>query len=316
MLCNRPSDTAIPRKSRSATGSDSIPVSQSGQQGRAAVVPRPPRQAARASDRVRAELAGHGHAPPVAMCTFAAIVFPELLLGDFDACERHSAELVAYCADKRLEQFRVLGAIVHAHARAARQPTEENIAAIYTASAAKRQFGSRVGGSRRYASACRSLAEGRRCSERGIGAGRSVRLRRTIRRTVLACRPISARRPDRARAAGAGPCRAEACFLKAIEIARSQGARLFELRAATDLARLWRDAGSPKIPARCWSRSSPRSRAAKPREMSGTPALCSPSRSDPHAQRSDGGLAVWTVSMTVGTAARQSERGRRRVEFR
>ena len=46
--------------------------------------------------------------------------------------------------------------------------------------------------------------------------------------------------PDRARA--------EACFLQAIEIARSQEARLLELRAATDLARLWRDAGSPNDP--------------------------------------------------------------------
>ncbi len=46
--------------------------------------------------------------------------------------------------------------------------------------------------------------------------------------------------PDRARA--------EACFLKAIDIARSQEARLLELRAATDLARLWRDTGSPNDP--------------------------------------------------------------------
>ena len=42
--------------------------------------------------------------------------------------------------------------------------------------------------------------------------------------------------------------RAEACFLKAMEIARSQEARLLELRAATDLARLWRDIGSPNDP--------------------------------------------------------------------
>jgi predicted ATPase len=34
--------------------------------------------------------------------------------------------------------------------------------------------------------------------------------------------------------------RAEACFLKAIEIAREQEARLLELRAATDLARVSR----------------------------------------------------------------------------
>ena len=46
--------------------------------------------------------------------------------------------------------------------------------------------------------------------------------------------------PDRARA--------EACLLRAIEIARNQEARLLELRAATDLARLWRDTGSPNDP--------------------------------------------------------------------
>ena len=39
-------------------------------------------------------------------------------------------------------------------------------------------------------------------------------------------------RPDRPRA--------EACFSKAIEVARGQEARLLELRATTDLTRLWR----------------------------------------------------------------------------
>jgi predicted ATPase len=41
---------------------------------------------------------------------------------------------------------------------------------------------------------------------------------------------------------------ASASFLKAIEIARSQEARILELRAATDLARLWRDSGSDGDP--------------------------------------------------------------------
>jgi len=36
---------------------------------------------------------------------------------------------------------------------------------------------------------------------------------------------------------------AEACFLKAIEIARQQSAKLWELRAATSLARLWHGQG-------------------------------------------------------------------------
>jgi tetratricopeptide (TPR) repeat protein len=36
---------------------------------------------------------------------------------------------------------------------------------------------------------------------------------------------------------------AESCFLRAIEVARGQNAKLWELRAATALARLWRDRG-------------------------------------------------------------------------
>ncbi len=36
---------------------------------------------------------------------------------------------------------------------------------------------------------------------------------------------------------------AEACFKQAIEIARGQSAKSFELRAATDLARLWQGEG-------------------------------------------------------------------------
>jgi hypothetical protein len=40
--------------------------------------------------------------------------------------------------------------------------------------------------------------------------------------------------------------RAEGCFGKAIEIAKKQDARLLELRAATDLGRLWRDTRQDK----------------------------------------------------------------------
>jgi predicted ATPase len=41
-----------------------------------------------------------------------------------------------------------------------------------------------------------------------------------------------------------GPCAAaEACFQRAIDAAQEQQAKLWELRAATSLARLWRDQG-------------------------------------------------------------------------
>jgi predicted ATPase len=39
---------------------------------------------------------------------------------------------------------------------------------------------------------------------------------------------------------------AEACFLKAIDIARKQQAKSLELRAATSLARLWQKQGKRK----------------------------------------------------------------------
>jgi predicted ATPase len=41
------------------------------------------------------------------------------------------------------------------------------------------------------------------------------------------------------------PDRAEACYRRALERARSQQAKSWELRAATSLARLWRDQGRP-----------------------------------------------------------------------
>ena len=40
-----------------------------------------------------------------------------------------------------------------------------------------------------------------------------------------------------------GPDRAERCFREALDIARRQDARAFELRAATSLAKVWADRG-------------------------------------------------------------------------
>ena len=49
---------------------------------------------------------------------------------------------------------------------------------------------------------------------------------------------------DRGRAAGDEGCRgAEASYHEAIAIAQRQSAKLWELRAAASLARLWRDQG-------------------------------------------------------------------------
>jgi hypothetical protein len=208
-----------------------------------------PDQAARVREQVRAELPSHGHANTVATCKLFAEVFPELLYGDIEACERHSAELVAYCTEKKVDQIRRSAAIHLACARARREPTQENVAAIRPAiNAAHRWSGARL-----FDSVFLShLAEALLTVGDLTGAKAALQeafafVEQSGERFWLADLhrldgQIALKRPEPDRA------RAEARFLQAIEIARRQEARMLELRAATDVARLWRDAGSRDDP--------------------------------------------------------------------
>ena len=51
-------------------------------------------------------------------------------MNDLEGLERDSAELVAYCADNKVEQIRLLAGLHHAYARAVREPIETNMAFI------------------------------------------------------------------------------------------------------------------------------------------------------------------------------------------
>jgi tetratricopeptide (TPR) repeat protein len=205
-------------------------------------------QAARVTEQVLAELPSHGHAFTVAFCNGVHLVALELHFGDLEACERHSAELVTYCVEKKVEQWRYLGLLYYACARATREPTEENIAALRTALAAKHASGAFQLDSFLMA----HLAQALLTAGEVTGAEAALKeafafveqsgerywladLHRVEGRIALE-RP----EPDHPRAA--------ACFLQAIEVAQRQEARMLELRAATDLARLWRDTGSNDDP--------------------------------------------------------------------
>ena len=59
-------------------------------------------QAVRVGEQVRVELAGHGHAPTVAVCNYLAVALPKYLFGDFEAREHDSAEFVGYCAERKI----------------------------------------------------------------------------------------------------------------------------------------------------------------------------------------------------------------------
>jgi class 3 adenylate cyclase/predicted ATPase len=204
--------------------------------------------AAQIGAEVRTELLGHGHVTTVASATFCAGTWPMLVLGDLEALERDSAALVTYCSEKRVEQIRLLSGLHHAYACAMRQPIEKNVGAIRIALDALRKSGGYAGDSIHishladalltagdWAGAEAALDDGFAFVEQSGERYWLADLHR-IRGQVALKRPES------------GRPYAESCFVEAIEIARSQEARLLELRAAVDLARLWRDTRSDNDP--------------------------------------------------------------------
>jgi hypothetical protein len=200
---------------------------------------------ARVLERVRVELANHGHAPTVALCKLFAEVWPELLFGDLEICERRSEELVAHCVKTNVEHFRRIGAVYIACSRVKREPTPRNFAAFHSEIKAKGRFGSRSSESLLYAqvaevmSASGHFMEAEAALQEGVDFVEQSGERYWLAELHRIEGQIAIKRPERDWA------RAKVCFLKAIEIAHGQAARLLELRAATDLARLWRDTGSP-----------------------------------------------------------------------
>ena len=98
-------------------------------------------QAARVRELVRGELPDHKLPGTIALYMQLALAFPELMYGDFEAAERYAAEHVAFCAERKVEQFRLWGGNYQASARAMREPTEENVAALRGAIAANNRSG-------------------------------------------------------------------------------------------------------------------------------------------------------------------------------
>jgi predicted ATPase len=204
--------------------------------------------AAQVSEQVRIELLSHGHATTIASATFCTRTWPELVLDDLEGLERDSAELAAYCAEKKVEQIRLLASLHQAYARAAREPVERNIATFRATLGALRRSGGNAGSSIIICNLAEALLaagdlEGAEAALQDAFAfveqsGEQYWLAGLHRLSGHVA--LKRRQPDR--------LRAEACFRKAIEIARGQEARLLELRTAIDLARLWRDTGSDNDP--------------------------------------------------------------------
>jgi hypothetical protein len=205
-------------------------------------------QARQVAEQVRAEIKNHGHAPTVATCTFFAVIWPELQSGEAEASEQHSAELVAYCTEKKVAQFRLFGTIALACARSMREPTQENIAALRDAIKAQHLSGAHLGDSFFASHLVGAL----------LAAGDVSEADSSLRDTFSFVEQSGERfwLADLYRLDGLVKLkqpvpdveRAEASHRKAIEVARQQEARMHELRAATELARLWRETASDNDP--------------------------------------------------------------------
>ena len=204
--------------------------------------------AAQLSEQVRIELLSHGHATTVASATFSSQTWPKLVLGDLDGLERDSAELAAFCAEKRVEQIRLLASLFQAYARAMREPVERNIAGLRASLVALRRSGGNAGSSIIICHLAEALLkagdlEGAKAAlEDGFAFVEQSGERYWLAGLHRLSGHVALKQPEPDR------LRAEDCFKKAIEIARGQEARLLELRAAVDLAQLWRDTGSDSDP--------------------------------------------------------------------
>jgi predicted ATPase len=200
------------------------------------------------SEQVRAEAMNHGHATTVASARFCAGTWPQAALGDLAGLERDSAALVSYCAEKKVEQIRLLATFHHAYARAMRRPGAANGRAQRAALNAVRAAGNFTGTSFFLCNLAEAgLAAGDLLSaEADLQDGFSFVAQSGERCWLAELHRLSGRialkrpHPD--------PSRAERCFAEAIEVARHQEARLLELRAAHDLAQVWRDTGSNRDP--------------------------------------------------------------------
>jgi tetratricopeptide (TPR) repeat protein len=198
--------------------------------------------AARLRDQVLAETSHHGHATTIASATFCVLTWPELVRHELPELERDSERLAAFCTEKKVEQIRLLASLHHAYARAMREPVAANIETLRAALEALGKSGGTTGNSITLS----NLAEALLVAGDLDGAEAVLRdgfdfVEQSGERYWLADLyrlsgqvALQRENPDRARA--------EICFRKAIEVAQSQDARLLELRAATDLARLWQGA--------------------------------------------------------------------------
>jgi class 3 adenylate cyclase/predicted ATPase len=163
--------------------------------------------------------------------------------GDQRLVRERAAAVMALATENGLSAWAANGTVLHGWAVANGGATEAGIAQLRRGLAAKQAMGVQLHtpgflgllaglyiGIKSSGEALKLLNEALALVDRIDERWFEAELRRLKGEALLGCSPERA-------------AEAEACYHQALAVARDQGARLWELRAATSLARLWRDQG-------------------------------------------------------------------------
>jgi class 3 adenylate cyclase/predicted ATPase len=161
---------------------------------------------------------------------------------EWPVVEARATAAIASAQQYGLAMVVAVGRIMRASAQAMLKPNDESLTEIRDALAAYRATGARFQSTYHLVLLAQALAARGRCDE-GFAALRDAMAlaEETGERFVEA---EIHRVEGNLRLIGNGAAEAEACYMRALEVARAQGARSLELRAAVDLARLWARRGN------------------------------------------------------------------------
>ena len=201
-----------------------------------------PEQARDAAGRALARAREQGHAVTLANALHHDCLFHQLAREP--AIVRDQAQaLITFATEHALPFWQALGRIFHGWALAGSGQQSRGIALLREGLAAYRATSGRL-----YLPYALALLADlcQQAGERAAGLAALAEARAVIEATgVRSFAALVRRLEGRLLLSGAGPDpeAAERCFREAMSIAHGQGARLPELRAALDLARLWRGRG-------------------------------------------------------------------------
>jgi predicted ATPase len=174
------------------------------------------------------------------------IAVDHLMAGEPESALEQAEALIALATEQGFPRYLGVGTFLHGWALVEVDQVEDGLAQLRGVVAATRAAGMRMG----MPTLLRVLA--RACGRAGlVDEGLTIAeealelVEQTGERVHLS--ELHATRGELLLAASEGnEAKAEACFLQALELARSQEARFYELRAATRLVRLWQRQGKQK----------------------------------------------------------------------